>query len=298
MFQNIAGHSIDLLTAGELSAELHKHLGGSFHSDYIQERIKGLKLVRLPLITQTASAASFTLGEIAPGVPCGPESGYIWRISRLLVASSAGYFQRPPGDAPGAQFTAGPGAGVATPGAGAQIISLGTLPAGVYVVQWIAIVQTANATVANNFALKVGATQVAQSINAVTVGNYTQLTSTILVPAGGAAVTINAIGADATGTYNAQAIATAQTVAVGGAGDAAIVSGLYIASDQSAAQRNLVESVNITLGQAYLPGTRGLIVKSGEQVMATIQGATVGNTYTLSGIATEVPTVMQGKLID
>jgi len=293
MKQSIAGTQVDLLTAGELSHHLHENLGERFHSRWEQERLRGLKLVRLPLISQQAGAATFTLGEQSGGVPCGPESGYIWRVSRLLITSSQGYFQS--GGA--ASSSIGPGAGVSDPAAGAQILTLGTLAAGVYTLQWT-VSLTVAATVANNFAVKVGGVQVAQSINGTATGNYPQQTITFTVPSGGATVTLNAILLDATGTYNGQLTATPTLVAVGGGGDSAIVSGLYCASDQSATQRSLVDQVGINLGVAYMPGTRGLIVKSGEQLMATIQGATIGNTYELSGIATEVPTIMQGKVID
>ena len=171
--QNIGGQQLDLLTAGELSAELHKHLTGAFHHEMQIERLRGFKLIKLPIIKVTAAGAAFTLANNPPSAPCGPESGYIWMVPRLLITSS------------------------------------------------------------------------------------------------------------------------------GGGADTAVVSGLYVASDSTnPTQSGLIDVTGCVMHKAYFTGTKGLFIKSGEQLFATITGATIGNTYSLSGHAIEVPTVMQGKLLD
>jgi hypothetical protein len=53
----------------------------------------------------------------------------------------------------------------------------------------------------------------------------------------------------------------------------------------------------MNVNEAYYPGNKALWVWAGEQLYANLQGATVGNVYSLSGVALEVPTEMQGKII-
>lgn len=82
-----------------------------------------------------------------------------------------------------------------------------------------------------------------------------------------------------------------------GATDNAIITGLYIGSDSAPSQRMLIDRTQQKLGQAYTPSGKSVWAFADEQVFATITGATVGNTYTLTGIALEVPAEMQGKLL-
>lgn len=91
------------------------------------------------------------------------------------------------------------------PGAGAAIVTLSGIPAGIYTVNWTVSLQGAAAAAdANNFQLKNGAAVVENAINAGAAGAYPQVPVQITVAAG-TSVTINAIGAGTAGvTYLAQ----------------------------------------------------------------------------------------------
>jgi hypothetical protein len=59
--------------------------------DYItaqNDKYRGVKHFRLPLMQGTVAGAAFSIGELS-GVVCGPEEGYAWAIRRLLVTGLA-----------------------------------------------------------------------------------------------------------------------------------------------------------------------------------------------------------------
>jgi len=89
MKQNLSGGSLDLLTAGELGKALHQHMGDDAMGRRIREWYRGVKITKLPVISTAATATSLTLYD--PGVPCGPEQGFIWQVRRVLVHSSLGH---------------------------------------------------------------------------------------------------------------------------------------------------------------------------------------------------------------
>ncbi len=79
-----------MITAGELSAELHKHLGSTFFSRFQREMLEGIKAFKIPVVGPvTATQATFTLAAPAGTNPPGPDSGYIWRVERINVNSSS-----------------------------------------------------------------------------------------------------------------------------------------------------------------------------------------------------------------
>jgi hypothetical protein len=87
MKQDFRTGSVDMITAGELSEELHKHLGTMF-SRHQRETYAGIKAFKIPVIVQTAQSAGFTLSApVGSNVP-GPDSGFIWRIERINVNSA------------------------------------------------------------------------------------------------------------------------------------------------------------------------------------------------------------------
>lgn len=94
---------------------------------------------------------------------------------------------------------------VVAPGAGAAIVTLSGIPAGIYSVNWTVSLQGAAAAAdANNFQLKNGAAVTENSINAGAAGAYPQVPAQITVAAG-TNVTVNAAGAGTAGvTYLAQ----------------------------------------------------------------------------------------------
>lgn len=79
------GASIDAVSPAELT-QFGKELEARYNM-MVREQLRGEKLMRLPNVYATATGASTLLGEAGDVTP-GPESGYVWRICRLTVASN------------------------------------------------------------------------------------------------------------------------------------------------------------------------------------------------------------------
>jgi hypothetical protein len=64
----------------------HEHRQNLKHAfdNYLIERYRGIKHMRLP--TMTAIAASSTLAMPSNGVTCGPRDGFIWSLRRLVFS--------------------------------------------------------------------------------------------------------------------------------------------------------------------------------------------------------------------
>lgn len=76
---------IDAVTSGELKEAMGHHF-----DEFLRERYRGIKIMKSPIARVSATAAAFTLSQNPnDGAPLGPEQGYIWRVQRVLVASSA-----------------------------------------------------------------------------------------------------------------------------------------------------------------------------------------------------------------
>lgn len=77
---------------------------------------------------------------------------------------------------------------------------------------------------------------------------------------------------------------------------------LYTGSDPTATDlTHVIEQgptgTGFTVGNAFRPGNKSEWIFPGEQVYAAITGATVGNSYAMTGIVTEVPAEMIGKIL-
>jgi hypothetical protein len=70
----------------------------------------------------------------------------------------------------------------------------------------------------------------------------------------------------------------------------------YTTSDGAVQERNFIDGTQ-QVGAAFFPGSRGWYLMPGEGVLAVVNGATAGNTYTVTGQIASVPAEMQGKLI-
>jgi hypothetical protein len=78
-----AGATIDLLTKPELRDALTE-------LDAMQvARLKGIKAVRLPLVTGKAVASALTMGGDAGQQLVTPESGYVWSVRHLVIEGMA-----------------------------------------------------------------------------------------------------------------------------------------------------------------------------------------------------------------
>ena len=183
---------LDILTRDELATELGKHADAIMRTN-----ARTIKLMKLPIVSVQAASAVGTLllANTGPGsgsgqssMPCGPDSGFLWMLRRVLITSSGGYQVA---DVPTFQTSKSNTGSVTNPGAFATIATL-TLPATpvevVWNLQWNVSIATAVATVLNNFQLQVSGTGVSNSLNALAIGFYSQTPFTYVQPAGGAIV--------------------------------------------------------------------------------------------------------------
>jgi hypothetical protein len=78
---------MDLLTKQEMSDVFGHHI-----DRFLRDKYRTIKLMKLPQLRGTAAAATFNLAQGNQpgdyGVPCGPESGFIWMLRRVIVASN------------------------------------------------------------------------------------------------------------------------------------------------------------------------------------------------------------------
>lgn len=89
MKANIGGYEFDTTTPAELENALNSSLGHHF-SHHVRDMYRGVKAMRLPVVTALAGGTSVTipLSGGAEPVACGPQQGYFWRIGRVTVTSS------------------------------------------------------------------------------------------------------------------------------------------------------------------------------------------------------------------
>lgn len=257
--QFIGSHQIEMVTPGELSAQLHQHHESTF-GRLLRERYRGIKLLKIPRIVGIApSAAAFTLYPQQSASPAGPDSGYLWHLRRITVASGLA-------NDPARYVLYGGSDSTATPG---QLIDAG--PQDQVVSQAAAVnnlvLNASPSTSFNNNSFGVNATVTGGTVSAISVNGVAtgQTSGTFFVPAGG---TIQITYTVAPGLTTAGVNAFTQT----------IVSGLPV-------------------GQAYYPATKGLWLWPGETLYAVINNPTANTQYTLSGIAIEVAFEMQGKIL-
>lgn len=88
MRQNIAGYPFESYTPAEATADFAAF--GHQIDRLIREQSRGIKALKLPQVVAQASGTTLNLGATggAESVACGPESGYFWRVQRVLIASS------------------------------------------------------------------------------------------------------------------------------------------------------------------------------------------------------------------
>jgi hypothetical protein len=82
-----AGESYDLASTAEMNAHFER-LDRRF-AEETREKVRGIKLMRLPVSYAQATGISLTLPVTSGGYGLiGPESGFIWRVARITVASN------------------------------------------------------------------------------------------------------------------------------------------------------------------------------------------------------------------
>lgn len=79
-----AGAELDVLSQGELEQTLARDLARREIA-----RLRGIKHMRLPLLIGFAAAGKLSLGVEHGGTSVGPQEGYRWAITRLVVTGLA-----------------------------------------------------------------------------------------------------------------------------------------------------------------------------------------------------------------
>lgn len=86
MKQNIGSYSFDAVTREEAREDLKAELGNHL-SHLTRELVRGIKPIKLPILTALASGTTTSIGA-GNQVSCGPEQGYFWTVRRLTVTSN------------------------------------------------------------------------------------------------------------------------------------------------------------------------------------------------------------------
>lgn len=89
MKANIGGYEFDTATPTEVRREVQEVFGHYF-SNFQREAVRGIKPIKLPIVTATATGTTLNI-PVANGpepVACGPQQGYFWRIGRVTVSSN------------------------------------------------------------------------------------------------------------------------------------------------------------------------------------------------------------------
>ena len=89
MKQSIGGYEFDALTREEAREDLKESLGHHF-SQMMREWYRGIKLIKLPIISATAGGTTLALPNSEGAMPLsvGPAQGYLWKVTRVVVSSS------------------------------------------------------------------------------------------------------------------------------------------------------------------------------------------------------------------
>jgi len=75
--------AIDLISAGEV-----KDVFDSTMDRVLRDQFRTMKILDLPRVVVTASGATTLLNQGNNGQQMGPESGFVWRVGRITVASN------------------------------------------------------------------------------------------------------------------------------------------------------------------------------------------------------------------
>lgn len=89
MKQHIGSYEIDFLTRQEAHEDLKAEMGHHF-SQMQREALRGVKAIKLPIVTATAAGVLTNIPVVNGPEPivCGPQQGYFWRIGRITVSSN------------------------------------------------------------------------------------------------------------------------------------------------------------------------------------------------------------------
>jgi|SRR5215469_6008080 len=291
---------IDTLTARELKEEL----GHQFDS-LMRDMYRGEKLMRTPIIRATATSANVNVSQVPGNVPCGPDQGYIWRVHRAMVTSNdltdvARYLLYNGSDPTafdqihlldGITFAATEPVtrdiAVANPGTGVNFTY--TLP---YPAQILSISgnyqngsagnEFPNVQIQDNTGAQIAQIPLGQVNAATTIGFYLSQGSFSQASGGTNSAFVP--------MPNLGVLPAGYKVFIGVGGTDA-VTGVHILL--AVTNTNIGQNVNI----AYTPSQRSAWLFPGEQLYASVNDATTGYVYSMTGIISEVPAEMIGKFL-
>lgn len=146
-----------------------------------------------------------------------------------------------------------------SPGAATTIVTLPATPAGEYTVEWTVELQGAAAAAdQNNFRLFVGSTVIATSENTGAAGRYQQNNEQIQVPAGGASVRIQNIGAGTVGiVYVATITLLSAATAEGNFAGSGLTLGVFSAAPSA------TDKIFISEEGIYVPNDLSMVINTG-----------------------------------
>lgn len=280
-----AGATVDMLNRDELAHELkpvHEAVA------WAREMARGLKHIDLPVLSGPAVTGGFVLGgrENVGGPPiCGPNPGFYWKIQRVTVTGFTG----------GSAASVTAQGSVTSPAATAAITATPAVPAGVYMVNWtVGLAGTLAAGDANNMRLFAAGSPVVNAIDPPVAGTYPQAPVTVVIPAGGGSIGVQAIAAGSVGAiYSAQITATPVS-----AGAETAVCTLYKTSQRDGRKVTTIPLVGGT--GVYHPGSSALILRPDDNLILAVSGtiaSPAGTPITLTGEADEAPGPMVYKLL-
>jgi hypothetical protein len=87
--QFIGSYEIETLTREEAQEDLKAAMGHHF-SNVEREHLRGVKPIKLPIVTANATGAATAIPIVNGPEPiiCGPQQGYFWRIGRITISSN------------------------------------------------------------------------------------------------------------------------------------------------------------------------------------------------------------------
>lgn len=224
------------------------------HMDY-QEKLMRRRAQAATILPFPAQAFPVVGGTLAVPVTIAdalaPKDGYLWAVTYLAVDGLVAQ--------PGASVQAS--GTVTSPGAAATIANIASLPAGTWVLNWnVGLAGTLAAADGDNFKLIVaGSSAENPSNNPPAAGLYPQEPVQIVVPAGGAAVSIRTVAAGTVG-----AVYSAELNATPAASDQVTLyrgPGLAIAAQPQNRKHTFTAAGAPGPGPDWTPGKHGLILQ-------------------------------------
>lgn len=246
--------AVDLVTAKEINEVMANRIDA-----HNREKYRTIKIARIIPYTITATGSTVNMFPVPPAQPSGPESGYIWKLRRVMIASNS------------------------ITDTARYLIYRGSD-------------QTYDAKhlVDGIVASAAGATQPVPAAPVVTASPYTYVNTNaygVNVTVTGGTVTVIAVNGQTTGATSGTFYLLPDAYLTITYSSAPAVSAANATANTSAT--NAGQYVNV----AYSPADRACWVFNDETIYAQITGATTGNQYTITGEAIQAAAERVGAII-